>query len=156
MPNPFRRIRTGNLKLRNEKTAAKIHPETIAGSSNRRERVPRRIRKMLAPAAQGRKNRRLIPRTDSGLSPRTSVSQRIRRLPPPTPIPDKKPRIVPMIKENGSVFNTGSGFLPIKSKLRVPDEANVRESVHRTFLPTGRQPGCRGGREGHLQEKRFP
>ena len=123
MPNSFFRSEVSSSALNREKTAADTHPDRIAGSTVFQSRVPCRHRKQQVISAAGTKNSRLIVRDVSGGTFSAMVSHRIKRLPPPIPIPDRKPSAVPIINVMGSEFNTDTGYLPIKSVFPIPGEA---------------------------------
>ena len=109
----FKRV-VFSAEPRKVRAAAAAVPERMAGRMRFNSTAPCLKRKTKAMAAAGRKKRRFIPRAVLGSMFRARVSHRIRRLPPPMPRPDRKPRIVPTNREMGaipanSLVITGSG-----------------------------------------------
>lgn len=91
--------------LNSEKIAALIHPVIIAGRTVFIFSWPCRQRKNDATIALGIKNSKLIDLAMPWGSPTTSESQSIRRLPPPTPRPERKPSTQPTVSITGNVFS---------------------------------------------------
>ena len=88
-----------------ENNAAQIHPEMIAGRISFHCMVPFLSRKILTLPAAVIKNIRLIILAVPTSMFTTIVSQRISKLPPPTPRPARNPRIRPAMIEIGIVVS---------------------------------------------------
>ena len=97
MPNSFLSKDTSSCLLSKEKQAALTHPAMIAGNTFLMSKEPCFHLKNEAITAEGMKNRRLMLLATLCSISSTRVSQSIRRLPPPTPNPDKKPRTDPIM-----------------------------------------------------------
>ena len=87
---------------------AAIQPLTMAGREEEMEMVPCFHRKMLDMTADGIKKSRTMPLAVKESIPRTKVSQRINRLPPPIPRPVKNPNSIAINK----FIAKGIGHLP--------------------------------------------
>ena len=110
-----------------------MQPATMAGRTAFNFRDPCLIRKKHAVRAAGRKNIKLMIRAWSWGVFSTKVSQRISKLPPPTPRPARKPRTAPTARDIGTEFNIGIGSLPIRSGFQDPGEAISPGSFFRRF-----------------------
>ena len=91
IPKSFLSISVSRFMPIIENTHAEIVPPRIAGKMLFNCTAPCRQRKNPAIKAQGIKNNKLRVRADNGSIFKTSVRYRIRRLPPPTPRPDRNP-----------------------------------------------------------------
>ena len=97
-----------------EKMPALMQPDKIPGSIFFIFNVPCFHRNIEEITALGIKNNRFIFLAAGWLIPMTNVSQRMRRLPPPTPIPARKPKIVPMVKRTGKLSSINTAPHPTK------------------------------------------
>ncbi len=115
MPNSFFIRAISRRLLSKENAAALMHPQTIAGMSFFKSTLPCLHRKIVAITADGIKNNRLMLRATGCAMLRTSVSHSISRLPPPTPIPDRKPSRPPISIINGILSSIDTAPHPIES-----------------------------------------
>ena len=102
-------FRTVDKKL-NRRAAA--HPDTIAGRILLNWRDLWRQRKTHEISAEGIKKRRFMLLAVPGSISRTKVSQRISKLPPPMPSPERNPRAVLIIRMTGMDSSIDIGHLP--------------------------------------------
>ena len=117
--------------------AAPSNPPSTAGRAMGRGSFDCFQRNTVATNAQGRKKSRFMARAMSWLWPMTTVSHRRRRLPPPTPRPDRKPRAAPT-----RMATIDIGSLPTGASPRRPGEARGWGSAARTAPPVPRPPHC--------------
>ena len=124
-----------------------MHPVMMAGMILFHGIFPCLNRKQMAVKAEGRKNKRLIPRTVTGSDPITNVSHSTSRLPPPTPNPARKPRTVPTMTINGKLPNIDIGSLPIKPGFPAIGGAILRGYAVPIFLQETLRIRCPANRE---------
>lgn len=131
--------------------AAATQPEMIAGYIFLKCKDPCFQRNRQATKADGMKNRRFKNRACVCSIPTSNVSHSINKLPPPTPIPARKPNKVLITSITGIDSNINSACLPIKSEYRESCEATVWESFCQSSLRQRRQWRFRSSREVHLR-----
>lgn len=134
IPNSFFMITMSSCLLRIEKTAALIQPQMIAGRILVRLSAPCFQRKNDAMTADGIKKSRLMILAALCSMFNTRVSHSIRRLPPPTPIPDRKPSELPISNMNGSESNINSVPRPRESAHPISGAAILSECVSPKYL----------------------
>ena len=101
-PNSFFSSSISKRRDNHEPTAAATQPERIAGKIFFTSSAPCFHRNKHATSADGRKNNRFISLACPCSIPSTSVSHSISKLPPPTPIPARKPNTVLTVNTTGN------------------------------------------------------
>jgi len=142
-PKPFFKSPVSNPADSQVQMAALIHPENMAGSNIFELIMPCFHRNRHATSAEGIKNNRLIPRAMGCGTSSTMVSQRISRLPPPIPIPERKPSTVPRSRIKGKESTIDTGNLPTRSKSPIPCEATLPGFSFPKDLRKNLLPHCR-------------
>ena len=115
-PKIFLRMAISTILLKIEKIPALIQPNIIAGIVDLISRLPCRQRNSVVMMAQGMKNNRLMLLAMFCSKFSTNVSHRIKRLPPPTPNPERKPSAIERINTNGKLSSINSEHLPTELK----------------------------------------
>lgn len=147
IPNPVLSISVLICKPIQVAIAAAIGPVKRAGKMLLNGNDFCLIRKMDAMTAEGKKNNRLILLAELCSTPRIMVSQRISRLPPPTPKPAKNPSRIPTAMQNQNESSIDIGSLPRESSLPKSGEARLREFAFHIFRPERHQRHCQANRE---------
>lgn len=129
-----------------EKITAEILPDITAGSICRIFIVPCFQRNRQHITELGIKNNKLILLATAYSVPSTKVSHSISKLPPPTPSPDKNPRILPTITEYGKLFNINIVSLPIEQRSPAACAATMWGCVYPKYLPPVHPGHCRSNR----------
>ena len=152
-PNNFWINAVSRTALSQEESPAAVHPATIAGNTVLIFRSPCLLRNQQEMNAAGRKNNRLILRASWWDIPAEMVSHSISKLPPPTPIPDRKPRTVLMTKRKGRESNINIEYLPIRLRCPVPGEAISPGFFYQRFRQDNLRLCCRSDRETLLSRE---
>ena len=129
-----------------ENSAAQTQPAMMAGTSGEIFSSACFHRMVQAISADGRKNSKLMILAVCGSFPRISVSQRINKLPPPTPNPLRNPSTVAIITAMGNDSNINSESLPIESERQGFCGAIRSELYDQIERPDSRQCRCRYNR----------
>lgn len=135
MPKSFFNSVVSRLLLTQAKKPAQMQPAIIAGKIFLISSAPWRQRNRDAIIAEGIKNSRFIIRAAGYSVPTTRVSQSIRRLPPPTPRPDKNPNKMPTDKMIGQLSSINIAPRPI-----IQESPTICEAIRlESFCPIFRQ-----------------
>lgn len=149
-PKSFSSREVFRLLLQIEKSTAEVLPAIIAGSTFLISRVPCFQRNNEAITADGIKYIKLINLASACGIPAPKASQRINKLPPPVPKPDKNPNVVPIKTEKENSLSTNIAILPTISICPICDATIVLGFCVHTFLQDHPQWRCPVNRGGHL------